>query len=554
MKLFKRLMAVMFALTLTLGMGTRVYAEEEPKHTITITARGTQSEGHVYEAYKIFAGTYDETSEQLKNLSWGANVNDSTLLAALAGDETIGEHFTTDMTAAQAAAAMSELTANELKALADVIGENITGEPAGTSEGEKSPYTIDVTGDGYYFIKDQDDSLEGPDTYSSFILQVVGDEAVTTKDSTTTSEKKVIDANDTAGTATNLQDSADYDIGDDVPFQLKATVADDYAKYEAYTLIFHDVESNGLSFNEESVVVKIDGTEIKAGFEIITENEDGCTFEVVFENLKNTSAHAGSVITVDYTSVLNENAVVGQKGNPNTMHVEFSNNPNGDQQGTGTTKDDTVIVFTYKSTVTKVDENEEELTGADFTLYKEVATVEEGEQPGTLGSEIKEGLDDKVKADALKDDSRYVVVGTDCGVKTGDTTGNTFTFNGIDDGTYVLVETTVPTGYNAWEATEFVVEATHTQTADINPSTGMTADGTSYVLTELTGEDLFGDEGDGTVTLEAEKADLDVTISNQSGSTLPSTGGIGTTIFYVLGGLLVAGAGIVLVARKKAAE
>ena len=549
MKLFKRLMAVMFALTLTLGMGTRVYAEE-PEHTITITASGTQSEGHVYEAYKIFAGTYDEESEQLKNLSWGANVNGSTLLTALAGDETIGEHFTTDMTVAQAAAAMSELTANELKALADVIGENITGEPAGTSEGERSPYTMHVIGDGYYFIKDQDDSLEGPDTYSSFILQVVGEETVTTKDSTTTSEKKVIDANDTAGTATNLQDSADYDIGDDVPFQLKATVADDYAKYEEYTLIFHDVESDGLSFNEDSVVVKIDGTEIKTGFVINTENEDGCTFEVVFENLKNTSAQAGSVITVDYTSVLNENAVVGQKGNPNTMHVEFSNNPNGDQQGTGTTKDDTVIVFTYKSTVTKVDETGATLKGADFTLYKEVPQATSGAR---MGATIKQNWDTAVKtaAAALADDKYYVVAGRKGAV---DANTTQFSFNGIDDGTYVLVETTVPTGYNAWEATEFVVVATHTQTADIDPETGKVAGTDNYVLTELTGEGLFGDGEDGTVTLNAEKADLDVTISNQSGSTLPSTGGIGTTIFYVLGGLLVAGAGIVLVARKKAAE
>ena len=128
--------------------------------------------------------------------------------------------------------------------------------------------------------------------------------------------------------------------------------------------------------------------------------------------------------------------------------------------------------------------------------------------------------------------------------------GTSFEFKGIDDGDYVLVETTIPTGYNAWPAEAFTVEATHTTSADIDPDTGK-VDGTDdYVLTNLEGGDLFTDDN-GTVTLEAEKADLNTTIVNESGSTLPETGGMGTTLFYVFGAILVLGGGVVLISRRR---
>ena len=553
MKKFKKFMALVIAMIMVLGMSMSVFADKTTSHTITINARATQNEKHTYEAYQILVGTYDGQSGQLQNFTWGSNVTSSSLLEALVADSTIGGSFNPNMTAAQAAEAISKLSADgQKKALAEVIGANLTGNAVGTSSQTASPYTVTVTGDGYYFIKDKDSTLLGPDTYSSFILQVVGDETVTSKDSTTSSKKKVKDSDDTAGTTTDWQDSADWDIGDHVPFQLTGTVADDYDKYESYIFIFHDKEGAGLSFDDNAKVY-VDGTEITTGFEVKTSNlDDDDTFEVVFANLKRVeSVHAGSVITVEYTSTLNTNAVIGQKGNPNTSYIEFSNNPNGDQQGTGRTPADTVIVFTYKTTETKVDETGYALTGANFTLYKEVATATAGtNQLGTKGSDIKGALDENIKADALKNDSYYVVVGTDCGEKQGDASGNTFSFIGIDDGTYVLVETTVPTGYNAWNATEFTVTATHTAESDIDPDTGKKPSSEDYILTDLTGGDLF--RGNlGSVILAADRADLETTITNQSGAVLPTTGGVGTTIFYIVGAVLVIGSGIILVTRRR---
>ena len=558
-KTFKKMLSLVIALALVMAMSITVFASGETgggetgdtpsttKHTITLTAKADQKEKHTYSAYKVFAGTYDTTSKQLKGITWGDGVNGDALLTALKEDATVGSAFADATNAVEAAAVISGFTSDsdEALAVANVIGENLATGKAST--GDASPYTIEVEGDGYYFIKDTTAALTEGDTYSTFMLQVIGDVNVTTKDSTTSSEKKVKDINDSTDTAAGeLQDSADWDIGDKVPFQLKGTVADDYDKYETYYFAFHDTEGDGLTFDASSVVVKIDGTPVTTGFAVNTSPDDGHTFDVVFGNLKDTAAVAGSVITVDYVSELNENAVIGQEGNPNTSNIEFSNNPNGEQEGTGTTPDDTVIVFTYRVNVDKVDENKDPLTGSEFTLYKKVADTEtEGAEKG---SDIKAALlagNAKIKADALAADSYYVIVDMVAG-----SAGTSFEFKGIDDGDYVLVETTIPTGYNAWPAEAFTVEATHTTSADIDPETGK-VDGTDeYVLTNLEGGDLFTDDN-GTVTLEAEKADLNTTIVNESGSTLPETGGMGTTLFYVFGAILVLGGGVVLISRRR---
>ena len=541
MKKFKKFMALVIAMVMVLAMGTSVFADTTTPHEIHIYSTAPQKEDHTYKAYQVFVGTYDTDSKQLQNLAWGSGVDSDALIAEL---KTTDSAYADCETAAQVAAVLDgkDDDSAEAKAFAEAVSKHLATGVAATGNKDDS-YVINVVGDGYYFIQDTSTSLTEGDTLSSYMLQVVGNVEVKAKDSTTESKKKVKDADDTAGTTTDWQDSADYDIGDHVPFQLTGKVAGDYDKYKKYTFIFHDKEGTGLTFDNNAKVY-VGGTEITSGFEVKVPGTDGCTFDVVFKDLKQVEGvAAGSVITVEYTSTLNETAVVGQKGNPNTSHIEFSNNPNGEQGGTGRTPDDTVIVFTYRSTVTKLNEKQAALNGADFTLYKEVQSTYEGAK---IGAEIKADFNEAVKADALSGTKYYVKVTN----KTGDTSGNVFSFKGIDDGTYVLVETTVPTGYNAWAAEKFTVEATHTATADIDAATGKDANG-NYVLTGLTGESLFGDEGDGTVTLTEDKADLDVSIVNQSGSVLPDTGGMGTTIFYIVGAVLVIGAGVLLVTRRR---
>ena len=284
--------------------------------------------------------------------------------------------------------------------------------------------------------------------------------------------------------------------------------------YKVYKFVFHDKESAGLTF-QDVTSVKVDGVEIETGYEVVRSTDDGCTFEVVFEDLKDIeSVHAGSVITVEYTSVLNESAVIGSAGNPNTANLEFSNNPNDEQGGeTGETPDDTVIVFTYKTVIDKVDGEQNPLDGAEFTLEKFVANAEGTDEY----NEVK---------------GNWESVGT--AVVTEE--GTRFTFSGLDDGTYRLTETKTPDGYNTIDPIIFTITAEHEVESD-NPT-----------LTSLNGDKVSGEI---TFTPNEGEGSLTAAVVNQSGLELPETGGMGTTIFYIVGGILVVGAGVLLITRRR---
>ena len=503
----KKTLSMLLAFSMLLGLlTTTAFAAKDTAHTITIT---NPANTYVYEAYQVFKG--DLSEKTLSNVEWGAGVDGEALLAELIKLEA----YKDCKTASDVAEVLAGFNDNSdsLEAFAAVVATKLK-VVAGTStvsasatEGKYS-YTINVTGDGYYFVKDQANSITGAESYTKYMLQVVKDITVESKSDVPTFQKKIKDTNDSvANSTTDWQDSADYDIGDDVPFQLTGMVAANYDDYTTYKFVFHDKESIGLTFNND-VKVYVDGVEITTGYEVVTEGlTDGCTFEVRFADLKDiTAVKAGSVITVEYTSKLNEKAVIGSAGNPNEARLEFSNNPNasgeGDTDNTGMTPWDKVIVFTYKTVINKVDEQGEALPGAGFTLYKKNA------------------------------EGNYVAIG---GELTGDDM-TTFEWKGLDDGNYKLSETTTPAGYNTIADIEFTISATHEETAD-DPK-----------LLTLTGGDKFTGEVD---TNQKLTGTLKGDVVNQTGSVLPETGGIGTTIFYVLGGLMAVGAGVLLVAKKR---
>ncbi len=495
MKATKKLLAMILSMIMVLAMAAPAFAAEDetssPASTSTYTITAPSND-HTYEVYQIFTGDYADGV--LSNVKWGKN-----------GTGTEGEAVSADI--------ITELTGTTGTDTAklEVISKYVNLES--TEFGTVTNGTpLQVPG-GYYLIKDVDGALEGEeDAYTLYIVEVVGDVTISPKSDVPESEKKVKDTDDTAGTTTDWQDSADWDIGDKVPFQLKGTVADNYADYDSYTFIFHDQESAGLTFDASSVKVYVDGTKITTGFEVKTSGlDDGCTFEVVFDDLKDIeSVHAGSVITVEYESELNSNAVIGSLGNPNTMHLEFSNNPNDDQEGTpstGETPDDTVIVFTYKTVINKVDGENKPLTGAEFTLEKKVKD-----------NEAEGGYEWEAVA-VVKNEG-----------------GTTFTFSGLDDGDYRLTETKTPDGYNTIDPIEFTITAEHDILSD-NPA-----------LTSLNGNATTGEI---TFTSITDEGSLTADVVNQSGATLPETGGIGTTIFYIVGGILVVTAGILLITKKR---
>lgn len=478
-------------------------------HTITIN---NSVSGHSYAAYQIFKGDLADDGT-LSNIEWGSGVNGADLLAALqAADSNTYGNCKNAADAANVLAANGTFNNSTVKAFAEIAANYTTNTSFSSnySDGNHN-YTIAGLDDGYYLIRDTA-AVTGADAQTEYILTVTNDKEVNPKSDVPESQKKVKDANDTAGTVSGWQDSADYDIGDSIPFQLTATLPDNYSEYKTYTMTFHDKEAAGLDFQKDTVKVYVgeNPTPIESDLYNIQENTaDKCTFEITIPDVKNIQGVTdSSVIRVEYESVLNDQAVIGSVGNRNDMYLTYSNNPYG--EGTGTTPVDTVIVFTYQTIIHKKDERNADLTGATFTLEKEI----KGET-----------------------ENRWETVGTVTGTDT-----SVFTFTGLDDGNYRLTETKAPDGYNTMEPVLFTVTATHDTDTD--------SDGV-HNLSELT-----GNVEDGVIQFTSNVIDGSLTayIQNFPGSILPGTGGMGTTVFYIVGIALVAGAAAIITVRIKKAR
>ena len=504
MKHIKKLASLLLVLVMVFALATTAFAEETT-YSITIN---NSAKDHTYEAYQIFTGDLSGTT--LSNIVWGSGVSE-------AGQTALGD---------AAAKAETLKTEADAKAFAKAVAPYLTTAAGSANTVTDGKYVISGLAAGYYLVKDQDGSLTGDnDSYTEYIIQVVGNVTATPKSDVPEVEKKVKDTNETTGETTGWQDSADYDIGDSIPFQLKATLADNVSSYTTYKVVFHDTLSKGLTYNNDAKVY-IGGTETNGFTVTATVNADGTTtLTVSCDDVKALGAGNSSVITVEYTAKLNENAVLGSAGNPNEVYLEYSNNPNKSEKGnneTGETPKDVVIVFTYKTIINKVDSEKEPLTGAAFKLEKLIKGKDGAADTWTTVKEF-----------------------------TVDETTTSFTFSGLDDGQYKLTETKTPAGYNTIDPIYFVIEATHDATADTPALTVLKA----YLTDENGNKKTEVKDGEtvnidlGTVDLTA--GSITTTVVNKSGSELPSTGGIGTTIFYVLGGVLVLAAVVLLVTKKR---
>jgi fimbrial isopeptide formation D2 family protein/LPXTG-motif cell wall-anchored protein len=497
MKKFKGMFSMLVAATLVMGSTTTAMANSD------ITVKTTVA-GHTYEAYQIFKGTVSSTS--LTNIEWGSGVSNAAQ-TALAGDD--GSAATVAKSIEKAADAdtfAKKLVSNNYLTSASATVSSVT---------ENAGYVLSDLEDGYYLIKDTSS------TEDVYILQLVGENVdVNPKVGAPSVVKKVKDINDTTDTATaytDWQDSADYDIGDTVPFQLEAKLADNVSAYNMYRLVFNDTLAKGLDFNASSVVVKVDGTTVDSSYYTVAsvDNQDGTkSITITFKDVKATGVGAtdNSVVTVEYNATLNKDAVLGSAGNDNSVYLTYSNDSgfeytgetsgnNDDDEHTDDTSKDTVRVFTYKVVINKLNENNQALTGATFTLSKKL-------QDGS-----------KKVVDVTKNDA-----------------GTVFTFTGLDDGEYVLEETTPPTDYNAISPITFTVSATHDVEED------------SPALTALSGDDATGAI---TFTSNTTDGSLTADIVNNKGVVLPSTGGIGTRVIYYAGGALVLAASVLLVTKRR---
>lgn len=508
MKTMKKILSLVMGLVMALAMSVTAFAAGE-NYSITIE---NPVPGHTYEAYQIFAGdlAVKDGNKVLSNITWGSGVDTANLPENLKDAAAVAEQLTNgQMTAAD---------------FAKQIAPYLKADGVKTSSAVAGGYTISGLDAGYYLVKDQDNSLNhADDFYTAYIMEVVGDVNAKPKGKKPILEKQIKD-NDTGDWGV----VGDNQIGDTVEFRTISTVPNTEG-YTKYDYIISDTMSDGLTLNND-VTITVNGKVLPQDYCAVTVADNSFRVEI---NIL--GAIAAGYMTVDdqiitsYSGVLNEKAKVYGEGNQeNSAHLEYSNNPN-DAQDKGRTPDSKVYDWTFKMDVHKVDKNQNPLEGAKFVLSKngslKVADMncdENGVPADTtdLIGLVRNADGDYVvaTADANKKDIVYAI---DAGYAI---------IKGLDDVNYYLYETKAPEGYNLLsQPVQFKINAEY----------------------EPDGSAL--QEGYPTVTVDKGEPsnNLSTDVVNQSGAELPSTGGIGTTIFYVVGGLLVVGAGIVLVTKKR---
>lgn len=538
----KKIISIIMGLAMILAMSTTAFAAQltindndnrdyEGYQLLTLTTslkqnhtthEGNHSKGCYNYAYTV-NGKYREIlwAETFANGSndiWGnkgkPNSVDSESVTTAQKDAWIMAYF-------NAQSSDSDNTYGSMRDVADRLYRAIKAKNV-EADAKKLTGNGDNIAQGYWIFADVTD-LNGDEAANSLVMvDTAGQDPVviTPKTALPTIEKKVQDINDSTdndGIKNNeWYDSADHDMGDTVPFKLTATLPSNVANYGTYKLAFQDRLSDGLEFKESSVKVlmyntkalaeadvelKTPAKDVTGSFEPVkTEGlADGCTFEVACENvlaIEGATVTKDTVFVVYYEATLMENAAVGAAGNSNEARLEFSNDPYS--TGTGKTEFDKVEVYTYKVVINKTDADGKALKGAGFTLYKK----------GT--------------------DGNYAAIGNE--LKGADMT--TFTWVGLDDGDYKLVETTVPAGYNKMPDTEFTVTAGHDETTNDNDP------------------DLISLSGDiGTGNIEAGTIEEDIV--NYTGTVLPETGAQGTFFLICGGSILVVLAAVFMITRKK---
>ena len=522
MKRMKTLLTVLVSFVMLLVFSNTAFAA----NTVTVTVPDGILKDHSFVAYQIFTGTQAEGEKALGDVAWGDGVNSTNFLAALKADTTIGSKFTSCNTAADVAGVLKDFTdsSDAANTVAKLALANKTNNSYTLTKGDNE------LASGYYLIVDTTDVNGKDEVANAALLQVTKNIKIQQKTDKPSVEKKVKENtkyNENGGYGQSYNDVADYNIGDSVPFKLIGTVPQGLTHYDYYSYTFNDTFSAGLTFNANSVKVYLsddkstEKSDITNSFTVAT---SGNGFTVKCSDLKKISDITKSkYIVVEYNATLNENAVIGLDGNPNTVWLTYSNKPDQSGEGqpsTGETPKDTVIVFTYELDTTKVDgADNKKLANAEFKL----------KNSANQWAIVK---NDKVTGWSDTEESGTTLVSDSNGL---------FKVIGLDAGTYYLKETKAPSGYN-----QLANEIELTITATTNNGQTWTDAVAANALTKL--EVTVGDNiKEGNIN----NGTVDITIENNKGTVLPATGGLGTTMFYMIGGLLMLATAILLITKRR---
>lgn len=481
------------------------------------------TDSHTYDAYQVFTGTLASDGATLSDLKWGTN-------SAPSGSAKKGDSVD-DATVKK----LTDLASKSNKDIQDEVNKYVDFTSAAAATGITKDTSAQLAA-GYYVFKDVT-TVEQGDALSLHLTKVVGPTTLQAKKDVPKVEKKVkenVKATTETAYGTQYNDTADYNIGDMVPFHLIGSVPD-MSNYDTYKYIFHDTLDAAFDAPANADVkvylssdkVKDDtDTDITVQAAVNVANNN---ITVTFENLKSVENVAkGKYIIVEYSAKLNSKAVIGGDGNRNSVYLEYSNNPNqsgtGDSDNTGKTPEDKVVVFTYELDTTKVDKNDnnKKLKNAKFKLYR--SSGEEKQYAQVANGKLS-GWTDAAHAAELASDNNGL-----------------FKVAGLDDGTYYLEETVAPDGYN---------KLTEPITVVISADTTNGQNWTDYDNTPLTNINVTANGTSGTG--DATTGVASITVANAKGNTLPSTGGMGTVILYVAGiaVFVLAGATLVMALRRR---
>lgn len=548
MKTMKKLFALLLAVLMVMGMATTAVAATNPL-TITIT---NETDGHSYEAYQIFTGTLDSTSGIFTNVEWGDGVDEKKLIDELQKSTLFGTTFNdiskTDPDATAVAKILGGWSYNEtpVKNFADVVNTCLTDtKQTFAYDPNNKNYTTTVTAFGYYFIKevkaDGSSDLDHVDGYTDYLLAVTNSTVINPKNSKPSFELTVdYRENGAYGKGVDVQ------VGDPIYIRMTSKLPELYADYHQYYLKYELELPTGIVFPADSdklsqvLLLHGDGTTTSAAADRYTVTYEGNKVSVVIHDLKKGTMNLNDTLVFKTKAIMQDPTVFG-KGAENTFGnvingtMFFSNDMN--EKDAASSNIDTVShakmtdqasVYTYQVKFQKVDSltTTTTLEGAEFKLYRNITTetTVEGEKTTTTTAMYAKVNNDGVITGWTEKAGEGSTVRSD-------SNGN-FIFKGVDAAAYHLEEVTAPTKYNKMEEPVLVT-----------------------ISATITGNNLekLSCIADGSTTNGEVKTGLieNVLIKNTLGSTLPATGGIGTTIFYIVGGVLVLGAGAAFVMKRR---
>ena len=522
-KTIKKLLAALLAVAMVCAMAIPAFAYNPGETEENLN--GT----HGYSAFQIFKGVISKDNPTLSGVDWGQNITEPDIfLANLKNDPTIGKKFETAATAQEVLAVISQWSNSDDNSIA--FARVVCSYLYPNADAKPEPVITDHTGginipkSGYYLIVDTTYFNPGDyyHAYNSFFLlnvpQVPYVVPINRKVVKPTVEKEVYDNQDGTNEA-GFGSSADHAINEEFQFKLTATLPANpdcaYDYYDEYMVTFCDTLSAGITFDRwDTVVINNGGADIPIPAENYYSDASNQDLTLSIEDVKTCAPglnlNNGATITVTYTAHLNEKAYVNTAGgasnieNKNSVYLIYSNNPRS-SAFFDRTPESAVCVYTYQLNNTKYHDDDtqgNELEGAGFKLYSDADCKNEVElyQDGEFYYPIKNATGKEA-------------------VEMKSAANGQFNVKGLDAGTYYLKETTPPKDYNACADKKIVISATHTEYNVI-----------------LSGESNLNNK---------------IINKKAGGITLPSTGGIGTTIFYVVGGGLMVAAIVLLVTKKR---